>query len=294
MARTTKTTVRRERTIDGEEVTVLGAPRSTFGDLYHAFLRASWPRALGWIVAVVVGLDAAFAVLYAAVGGVTGARSFFDYFAFSVETMSTIGYGEMHPDTPASHVLVMVQAIVGLLVTALATGLVFAKFAQPSAKIAFSDKVVVGAVNGVPTLSIRLGNERSNNRILEATIRLTLVRTERHDGKEFYRMYDVPLTRERAPALTRAWIAMHTIDDKSLLHGATPESLLEDEIELLVTVIGTDDVSFQPVHARRRYLPEDFVFGGRFADMISFGEGGSIVLDMHKFHLVERTGVRED
>lgn len=280
----------RESTIDGEEVIVIGAPSSTFGDLYHAFLRAPWWRALGSIVAIVLGLDAMFALAYYASNGVTGARpgSFYDCFAFSVETLSTIGYGEMQPATPFAHFVVMVQAVVGLLITAVVTGLVFAKFAQPSARIAFSDSVVVGPVNRVPTLSIRVGNERGN-RILEAMIRVTFVRTEKlAEGGVFYRMHDLPLVRERSPALTRSWVAMHTITSESYFHGATPESLAADEVELLVSVIGTDETSLQPVHARKRYLAKDFRFASRFADMLTFRDDGSFVLDMRKFHAVEQ------
>ncbi|CAN5592526.1 hypothetical protein BH09MYX1_BH09MYX1_29110 [soil metagenome] len=147
--------------------------------------------------------------------------------------------------------------------------------------------MVIGRVDGVPTLSFRVGNERGN-RILEAIIRVTSIRTEKHaEGGTFYRMYDLPLVRERSPALTRSWIAMHAIDEKSLFHGATMESLEKDEIELLVTVIGTDDVSLQPVHARKRYLAPDVVFGRRLADMLDVRADGSITLDMNKFHETE-------
>ncbi len=281
--------VQRERTVDGDEVTVLGAPTSRFGDAYHWYLRAPWWRALLSIVGWTLGVDLAFAVVYWLSNGVNGARpgSFFDCFAFSVETMSTIGYGEMQPATPFAHGVVMVQAVVGLLITALATGLVFAKFAQPSARIAFSERVVIGSMNGVPTLSFRVGNERGN-RILEAVIRVTFVRTEKHaDGTVFYRMYDLPLTRERSPALTRSWLAMHAIDEKSFFHGATADSLEADEVELLVTVIGTDDTSLQPVHARKRYLARDVVFGARFADMLDVAADSGITLDMRKFHAIE-------
>lgn len=267
-------------------MTVLGAPSSRFGDAYHWYLRAPWWRALLSIVTWVFGIDLAFATVYWLSNGVNGARpgSFYDCFAFSVETMSTIGYGEMQPATPFAHGVVMVQAFVGLLVTAVATGLVFAKFAQPTARIAFSNRVAIGRVNGVPTLSFRVGNERGN-RILEAMIRVTFIRTERHDdGTVFYRMHDLPLSRERSPALTRSWMAMHSIDEKSFFHQATPESLDADEVELLVTVIGTDDTSLQPIHARKRYLPQDFVFDAKFVDMIDVAKDGSITLDMRKFH----------
>ena len=247
-------------------------------------------------MARVLGLDGVFAVVYYLSDGVAGARhgSFYDCFAFSGETLSTIGYGEMQPATPFAHFVVMVQAVVGLFVTALATGLVFAKFAQPSARIAFSKNVVIGPMDGVPTLSLRVGNERGN-RILEAMIRVTFIKTEKlKEGGAFYRMHDLPLARERSPALTRSWVAMHPITEASYFHGATLESLESDELELLVTVIGTDDTSLQPVHARKRYLAKDFIFQSRFVDMLTIRDDGTFVLDMRRFHDVEPIDVGPD
>ena len=280
------------RTDDGDEIIVRGARPNPFGDVYHQFLRASWPVALAIAAAGFLAMNAVFALAYVTVGGVAGARpgSLFDAYAFSVETMATIGYGEMHPASPGAHLLVIVEAVVGLLVTALVTGLAFAKFSQPRARIVFSDKVALGPVNGVPTLSFRVGNERGNH-ILEATVRVVLVRTEpMSEGGVFYKMYDLPLVRERSPAMSRSWSAMHVIQPGGLLDGCTPEDLRRDEVELLVTVVGTDDTSLQPVHARKRYLPDDVAWGARLADIISARDDGSLVLDLDRFHDVTPVG----
>ncbi|HEX7601677.1 MAG TPA: ion channel, partial [Polyangiaceae bacterium] len=111
--------------------------------------------ALGVLVFAFLAVNAVFAAIYVNVGGVAGVRpgSFFDAFAFSVETMATIGYGAMHPESPLAHVLVIVQAIVGLLSTALVTGLVFTKFSQSTARIVFSERLALAPMNGVPTLT---------------------------------------------------------------------------------------------------------------------------------------------
>lgn len=282
---------RRIRTEDGEEIVVRGEKTRLLGDLYHRYLRAPWPVAMGAIVAAFLLLNLLFALAYLAVGGVNGARpgSLFDAYAFSIETMATIGYGEMHPASVGSHLLMMIEAVVGLLATPLVTGLVFAKFSQPTARIVFSERVTVSPVNGVPTLAFRVGNERGN-RILEATVRVVMVRTERTtEGETYYRMYDLPLLRERSPALSRSWNAMHVIDPSSLLHGYTPESLARDEVELIVTVVGTDDTSMQPVHARRRYLDGDVTWGARLADVLEMRDDGSFVLDLERFHQVTAT-----
>jgi inward rectifier potassium channel len=130
----------------------------------------------------------------------------------------------------------------------------------------------------------RMGNERSN-RIIEATVRVSLVRTERTlERMTFYRMYDLELTRERSPALSRSWTAMHCITPSSPLHGHTPETLHANEVELFVTVSGVDDTSLQPVHARHKYTDEAIVWGARHADVLSEDEGGVLILDLRRFH----------
>jgi inward rectifier potassium channel len=279
-----------------DEVRVIGASPVPLRDLYHRFLRARWPVALGAIVLGYLGLNALFALVYLKVGGIAHARpgSFADAFYFSVQTMGTIGYGAMFPETPGANALVVAESVTGLIVTAVATGLVFSKFSLATSRIVFAKQAAIGLMDGVPTLMFRLGNERSN-RIIEATIRVSMVRTERtREGMLFYRMYDLVLTRERSPVLSRSWTAMHRITPESPLHGHTPASLKRDEIELFVTVVGIDDTSLQPVHARHKYTDEAVVWGARHADILSEDEGGVIVLDLRKFHDVTPTEPTDD
>ena len=272
-------------------VTVIGAPRERLRDVYFQFLRVSWWWAIGWIVASYMALNALFALAYLYLGGVTNARarSFWYAFCFSVQTMGTIGYGAMYPTSMAANVVMITESVVSLLVTALATGLVFAKFSRSSARVAFSKHAVVGPMDGVPTLMIRVGNERGNA-ILEATIRVALMRTEHlKEGTIFYRMTDLVLTRDRSPAMSRSWTVLHPIDDKSPLFRCTPESVARDELEILVNLVGTDDTSLQPVHARRRYLDKEILWGARHADVLSEDDAGNIVMDVRKFHEVTAT-----
>ncbi len=267
-------------------VLVLGARRTPFRDLYHQFLRLSWPLALLAIVVVFLALNAAYAGLYVAIGGIANARpgSFGDAFFFSVQTMGTIGYGSMYPATPAANAIVVSEAVVGILVIALSTGLVFSKFSQSSARIVFSRQAVIAPWDGVPTLMLRLGNERGNQ-IMEALIRVVLVRTERtKEGVTFYRMLDLPLSRDRSPALSRSWTVLHPITEGSLLHGCSPESLRDMEAELMVTVVGVDDTSLQPVHARHSYLDHEIVWGARHRDVLHERADGRMVLDVTRFH----------
>jgi inward rectifier potassium channel len=254
-------------------------------DFYYLFLRVRWPIALSAIVTGYLALNAAFAAVYVATGGVANARrgSFFDAFCFSVQTMGTIGYGAMFPTSVAANTVVILESVTSLIVTAVATGLVFAKFSRSTARVAFSRHAVVTPTNGVPTLMLRVGNERGNF-ILEATVRVSIVRTERtSEGVTFYRMYDLRLARERSPMMTRSWSVMHFIESDSPLYGATPESLERDEVELVVTLAGTDDTSMQTVHARKRYLHDDVLWGARHADILSETDDGRVVLDIRRF-----------
>jgi inward rectifier potassium channel len=160
----------------------------------------------------------------------------------------------------------------------------FAKFSVSNARVVFSRTACVTPLDGIPTLMFRLGNERSNQ-IVEAHLRVTLIRNERtKEGVTFYRMYDLKLSRERSQAFSRSWTALHVIDESSPLRGATPESLAAQEVELLCGVVGTDDTSLQPVHARHTYVDREIVFGARHADILSENPDGSLTLDLRRFH----------
>jgi inward rectifier potassium channel len=271
-------------------VVIVGDHPKPMQDLYHLWLRTTWPRGLALIAAGYIAVNALFALAYMAVGGVTNSSGdFLDSMFFSVETMGTIGYGEMAPATRAAHTIVMFESITSLLLTALATGLVFTKFSLPMSRLAFSNKLTISPMNGVPTLVLRLGNERSNI-IAEARIRLGLVRTEvTQEGMTIYRLQDLTLVRDTTQMLGRGWTVMHVIDESSPLFGLTPEALAANEMEFLASVVGTDDVSLQPVHGRHRYLDTDLVWGARHVDILTERADGQIEMDVRKFHEVTPT-----
>lgn len=271
-----------------QEIIVVGAPGTALRDIYYQFLRVRWTIALSGIVVGYLALNTLFACAYLLCGGIVNARpqSFFDAFCFSVETMGTIGYGAMYPSSVGANLIMIVESVTSLIVTAVATGLLFAKFSRSTARVAFSRHAVIGPHNEVPTLSVRVGNERGNY-ILEATMRISVVRTERtKEGVLFYRLYDLRLSRERSSMMTRSWTVFHPIEPDSPLYGVTPESMIRDEMELVVTLMGIDDTSMQPVHARRRYTDRDILWGARHADILTERDDGAMVLDVRKFHEV--------
>ncbi len=267
-------------------IRVVGARRPGLRDAYHALLRMSWWRVIAVIASVFVVLNALFALLYVGVGGIANARpgSFLDAFFFSVQTMGTIGYGAMFPASTAANTLVVLESIVGLLITALATGLVFVRFSLTRPRMVFARYAAIGPMDGVPTLMIRLGNDRSNQ-IYDAQMRLILTTTTRTaEGVPFYRTADLRLVRDRAPALARSWTLLHRVDEQSPLHRQTPESLASTDAELLLSVSGVDDTSLQSVHARWTYEHTSIVWGSRLADILSETPEGDVLLDLRRFH----------
>jgi inward rectifier potassium channel len=226
------------------------------------------------------------------IGGVAHARdgSFLDAFFFSVQTIGTIGYGAMYPESTAAEAMVVLESTVGLILTALATGMVFAKFSRSTARIVFTEKAVISPMNGVPTLQVRIGNERGN-RIIDAVIRASISRTERTaEGAIFYRNIDLDLVRERLFSLSRSWSILHVINEKSPLYGGTPESFVAQELELNLLVIGIDDISMQTVQATHQYFNQQIIWGARLADILSeTPDGSALILDLRKFNDIEPT-----
>ncbi len=273
-------------------IRVRGIHRAPLRDFYHALLRTSWGATLGLIGGVYLVTNTIFACGYLATGGIANARpgSFADAFFFSVQTMGTIGYGALTPSSTAANALVVVESMTGLILTALATGMVFSKFSRPTARLVFTHDAVIAPMNGVPTLSFRMGNERSNQ-IVDAQIRLGMVRTETTvEGKTFYRMIDLPLVRDRALSLSRSLTVMHTIDEKSPLHGMTPERLAACEAELQALVVGLDDTTMQPCYGTHRWYAHNVRWNARHVDILIEEDASTLVLDISRFHDLEPAG----
>jgi inward rectifier potassium channel len=284
---------RKERIPVGDyEFHIVGGRRPGLRDLYHGLLRVPWWAAMATIVGGYLALNLLFAALYLVEGGVANARagSFADAFFFSVQTMGTIGYGAMYPATPAANALVVAESVTGLLATALATGLVFARFSLTRARVVFSSRVAIAPMDGVPTVMIRLGNERRRNQIVDTHCRLTLSETTRTaEGVTMYRSLDLALVRAKASVITRSWTVQHRITPDSPLFGHTPESMVKGEVELNLALSGTDETSLQPIHARKLWFAREIVWGARLADVLTETEGGNMLLDLRRFHDLEPT-----
>lgn len=256
-------------------------------DLYHWALTLSWRGFAALAASIFLGANFLFAAAYfAQPGAITNARpgSFGDAFFFSVETLGTIGYGVMAPATLYANLLMTAETLVGIMLVALTTGLMFARVSRPTARVLFSQVAVIASHEGVPTLMVRMGNQR-RNQILQAEVGLTLVRNERtREGVYMRRFYDLPLARGRTPIFAMSFQVMHAMDETSPLHGATAETLDAQEAEILVTVTGLDETMSQTIHARASYGPGQILFGRRFADIFGVLEDGRRAIDYGRFH----------
>jgi len=258
-------------------------------DIYHSVLTVSW---LGFfaVIALLYGLfNLVFAGLYLLDRhAIANARpsSFADAFFFSVQTMATIGYGELYPQTLYGNLVVTLEVLLGMSGLALATGLIFARFSRPTALVIFSAVAVITPYDGVPTLMFRAANQR-RNQILEAQVSVAVLRDEStREGGQMRRFHDLSLARSRTPAFGLTWMVMHPINKESPLHGATPESLAAAKAEIVVTLTGIDGTFAQNIYARHSYVAEEILWNRRFADVLGQLDDGTRVIDYRRFHEV--------
>lgn len=264
-----------------------GVTRGHLGDLYHFLLVSSWPRLLAILVGLYLASNALFACAYL-LGDqpIVNARpgSFADAFFFSIETMSTIGYGVLAPRTPYANVLMAAEAFVGLLGLAMVTGMIFAKFSRPTARVLFSRVAVMTRRDGVPCLMFRMANRRGNQ-IVEARVHVVLALTETTAEGEIIRaLHDLAMAREQNALFALSWTAIHPITEQSPLFRVTRESLLAKEAEIIVSLTGLDETFSQTVHARHSYVPEEIVWNARFVDILSRAPDGRRQVDYSRFH----------
>ncbi len=275
----------------GERLPVITrAERAPIIDLYHRVMALPLWGVLILMGATYLAINLAFGALFMlAPGGVGNLRAgdFWNAFFFSVQTFGTIGYGYMFPRSFAADLIVTVESFVSLVYVALATGLVFARVARPTARVTFSQVAVVHDFDGAPNLMFRAANRRSNQ-ILEAEVTVTLARDARTvEGIQIRRFEELKVRRSRSPMFAYTWTVMHPIDDDSPLKGVDPESLLRDRVEIIVVLSGMDDRFAQRVHARHAYTATEIIWGKRFVDVLTVRPDGRRAIDYRLFHDVE-------
>jgi inward rectifier potassium channel len=271
----------------GREIITEGLNLNFWADISHRCMTATWPAFIGGAALVFIAFNAVFALFYLIgnqpISNVPGG-AYIDYLYFSIETLSTAGYGDMHPQTHYGHFIATVELFTGIFSMSLMTGLIFARFSRPNARLLFADNPVISHHEGQPTLMVRLANER-HNIISNATARLWLFRNiVSAEGQPFRRFYELPLVRNESPALALSWTLFHVLDEESPLYGLTADDLDAAKASLVVVVSGYDVVAAQTVHARKSYDHSDIRFGHRYAEILGTAEDGRLRIDYGRFH----------
>ncbi len=265
----------------------VGQPPSHARHLYSKLLTAKWRWVLLLFFGLYVSTSLGYALLYRAGGDCIAnadAGSFGDSFFFSVQTISTIGFGALYPKTPYSNVVVFVESFNGLILVALATGLMFAKFSRPSAGVVFSEKVIISPRNGVPTLMLRVANARGSD-LVEASVHLTALTNQvTKEGERLRLINDLNVVRDRTPVFAMSWQIMHPIDETSPLFGLTVEDYQREDVRLVVNMTAIDGTFSQTVYAYAMYDHQDIVRDVQFVDVIHPQPDGTITLDLTRFH----------
>ena len=280
------TTRARRVTIGNREVLTHGVERRLFGDLYYFSMRISWPIFFAGFAAVFLFVNVIFATLYwfgdAPIAN--AGPGFEGLLYFSIETLATVGYGDMHPQTRYGHMITTVEIFTGMSLIAVMVGLVFSRFSRPRARVIFANTPVIGTHDGKPTLMLRMANQR-HNMIAGATAKLWLTRVEPMvEGGQFRRVRELKLERSENPMFALSWTIFHVIDAESPLKGVDAEELERSESSLVVTFTGLDETSGQPMHARQGY-PHDVVkWGHQFVDILANDAQGRTHIDYTRFH----------
>jgi inward rectifier potassium channel len=256
---------------------------------YLALINMSWPGFLCTLFLVFLTVNMVFAAIYFALpageihgGETTGHMSpFLQDLFFSADTLTTLGYGNISPVSVRANAVASFEALLGVLGLAVATGLLFGRVSRPSARIGFSDNMLISPYQDGSSLQFRVVNRRRNS-IVELEVRVMLMLVKNENG-ESRRTYDVlRLERDKVLFLPLTWTVVHPIDQDSPMWGKSPEALAGLQAELLILIKGHDDTFNQTVFARRSYRHDEIVWGARFAPAFHAGPQGRLVLELRK------------
>ena len=270
-------------------------PFSTI-NLYHYLLTMSWKQFLLQVLLLYFLSNIFFGLLYTW----TGADSLVDTssqpianpylrgFFFSVQTFATIGYGTIHPVGLVPNLLVTIESYYSLLANALITGLVFARFSRPTAKILFSERAVIAPYRGIEGFMFRIVNSR-NNQLIEINAQVSFSHYVEKDGKLTRKFDLLKLERERVAFFPLSWTIVHPIDEKSPMFGMTEEDFQKADAEILILLSATDEIFAQVVHARASYKTDEIKFAHRFASIYNENSPGEpISIDIRKLSKIEK------
>ena len=267
-----------------------GVPNFDLRDPYHLAVALTWPQFLAALLTLYLSVNFVFTVLYwVAPGSVANARphSLGDNLFFSIETLATVGYGEMYPATLYGRVAAATEIVCGFAFTAILTGLTFVRFSRPRARLVFAPNPVVAVHNGKPTLMVRIGNGRSAM-LADAAAKLNVLLCETTtEGKRFHRARELRLERAHLPVFPFYWTLMHVLDEQSPMHGYDIARVIDADARVFVTLEARDPTLATVVHDIHGYAPQDIRFGMRYADIVTMAEDGTPMADLTRMGELE-------
>jgi inward rectifier potassium channel len=255
---------------------------------YLGLINMSWPAYLATVFLAYLVVNVFFAVVYFSLGPnalisasepTAGPERFFTCLYFSAQTLTTVGFGGISPLTMTANFIAALEALMGLLSFAVATGVFFGRVSRPSARIGFSPRALIATYQDGRALEFRIVNRRANA-LMELEVTLILMTVERANGvpKRIYNR--LPLERDRVEFFPLTWTIVHPIDSESPLSGKTPDDLARLEAEILVKVKGWDETFGQTVHQRFSYRHDEIVWNARFTPAFAINEAGDMVLNI--------------
>lgn len=279
--------MREDRTL---RVRALGRSRGTLTDFYHQVLRFTWPQLMAIFTTTFLLFNLLFAALYsldptglARTGQPVRAPFFWRDFFFSIHTVATIGYGNVYPVSLYANILVVIEITLGILFFALATGIAFARFSRPTARVLFSNVAVITEVDGVPTLMFRVANQR-HNFIFEAHANVSVLMDETVGGRWMRRFQDLKLVRSATPVFALTWTVMHEIDTESPLAPWLKAGKAPADAEIIAVLSGTDGRTGQMIYTRWAYACSHIRWNSRFVDILGEADDGARTIDYEHFH----------
>jgi inward rectifier potassium channel len=266
---------------------------------YHYLLTISWPKFLSYVALVYVATNAIFAFFYVLAGAhaLTGFENepmqlrYVEAFFFSVQTLATIGFGNVSPANNAANILVTFESLIGLLGFAIAAGIVFARFSRPMAQIVFSRSAIIAPYRGITAFMFRIVNQKKNE-IVELRGTVMMARRKKDGTSADREFIPLKLERDRVVFFPLTWTVVHPIDQSSPLWGWREQDLRASDAEFLVLLNGFDETFSQNVHTRSSYTADEIVWGAKFSNVFNEpDQRGSISIDIGKIHEIERVAL---